>query len=449
MRPDVADGRCALLKVLLVSLATASPAAADHYDIQPVAIENATAAPGGGVLTGTTRASGTTAAGEVLVAGYVWDGVELLHKVFLFGGSGAGDRVVVEAGEAAPGGGTWSDFEPVTNTAGDVAFNGAVDFAIWGAWKRDGSGDSVVAVAGGAAPLPGATWTGAPQVAALSDGGTTLFFAAVSTGSGDREGWFVDASGGQQAVVLNGDAAPGGGTFTNVVSYGAALIDDDSVVFQADVSGGATSAGLYRWDAGILTPLFVAGDPVPTPGGGSFDDVRAWPAAGASGAVAFVADVVRGANPALPALFVLQGGTLTEVLYTTDPVPGSAGLHFAGAWDVAVNASGQLAFTAPLMEAPWSGLFFWDGTRAVPVVLAETPHPAGGAEFYQFGNRVELEDGGRIVFDAGSTDLSAWGVFTATPALAVPALPPGGTALLAVALAAAASAALRRRALAR
>ena len=429
---------------VLLGLAIAAPAASDHYDIQALVVENAAGVPGGGVINGLTRARGTTAAGEVLVGGWVWDGVDLNHKVFLFGG--AGDRVVMEAGEPAPGGGTWSDFEPVVNEPGDFAFTGVVDFLSFGSWKRDGSGDSVIAIPGDAAPIPGATWTNTLDVRALSDAGATLFFAGISTPSGDQEGWFLDAAAGQQVVVLNGGPAPGGGTFAGLGSHSAAQIDDDSVVFRADVSGGTTTSGLYRWDAGVVTPLVVAGDAVATPGGGTFADIRAWLDANASGTVVFAADILRAGNPAWPALFVLKAGALTEILYLGDPVPGSPGRHFSNAWDVAINASGQVAFTAPLQESPWNGLFFWDGTRLVPVVLADTPHPeSGGHEFYQFGNRLEVEDSGRIVFDAGSTDLAAWGVFTASRVAVVPALPTAGTLILQLSLAAAAALVFRRK----
>ena len=73
--------RRAILPVL--ALALAGPAAADHYDITPVMVENLTPMPGGGVINGMTRAAGSTDAGEILVGGWVWDDPDLDHKVFL------------------------------------------------------------------------------------------------------------------------------------------------------------------------------------------------------------------------------------------------------------------------------------------------------------------------------------------------------------------------------
>jgi hypothetical protein len=398
-------------------------------------LENGSEVPGGGFINGLTRAEGVTAAGEILAAGWVWDGVDLNHKVFLFGGSGSGasgGQIVIEAGEPAPGGGAWSDFEPVVNGLGELAFHGVVDFSAFGSWRREGSGDSILALPGGAAPIPGGTWSSQIDVGALSDSGAALFYAVASVGGGSRDGFFIDVAGTTVVAALNGDPAPGGGTFAGIASKRGALVDDDSAVFYAQVIGGATTSGLFRSDGGVITSLLVQGDAVPTPRGGTVDGIRTWMDANASGSVVFVAEIVREGNPAWPAVFIREAnGTFHEILYLGDPVPGSAGRHFSGAWDLAINASGNLAFTAPLQEPPWSGLFVWDGAKIVPVVLVDTPVPGlGGREFYQFGNRLEIDSGGRVIFDAGSTDLGAWGVFAATQVEEVPVLPRMGRLLL-------------------
>ena len=103
-----------------------------------------------------------------------------------------------------------------------------------------------------------------------------------------------------------------------------------------------------------------------------------------------------------------------------------------------------MAWSGSLNEAPWNGLFFWNGTRPVPVLLEGVPHPPSGLDVYQFGQRVELEDSGRILFDAGSNDLGAYGLFTAMPVEVVPALPAAGRLVLTLALAAAGALGVRR-----
>lgn len=422
-----------LLPVLLLS--TASAAAAGSYDVELVVQAGVTILPGGGYLSGGLgSADGTTGAGEILVAGSVWDGVDLNYKVFLLGGSGLGDRVVIEAGEPTPGGGAWSDFDPTVNAIGDFAFSGGVDFASFGSWKRTGSGDAEIAIPGDPAPVPGGTWADNLEMESISDGGVTLFYAEVAIAGGTTAGWFLDGPGGQQTAVLDGDAAPGGGTFANNKWYSAAQIDDESFVFVADVTGGTTTNGLYRWDSGVITPLVVAGDAAPAPGGGTIDKVVSWPDANHGGVAVFMAEVFREGPYAYPALFIHDGTTLTEIFYFLDPVPGFPGSQFSSPSLPAINDLGQVAWSGQLVDAPWTGLFFWDGETIEAVLMEGIPHIPSGLDVYQFGQRVELEDNGRILFDAGSNDLGGYGLFTATPISSVPALSNGGAALLALAL---------------
>jgi hypothetical protein len=150
-----------------------------------------------------------------------------------------------------------------------------------------------------------------------------------------------------------------------------------------------------------------------------------------AGTIGFVAGVDRVGLPVSGGLglFVLDGGTLTEVVLAFDPDPGS-GTSFGGVWDFDLDDAGRAAFTAPLVDEPWSGLFLFDGAGIHQVAYEGLPVPSLGAAFYQF-HRVRLATNGPLLIEAG-VDGVGYGVFAASSA-AIPALP-GAAAWLALAI---------------
>ncbi len=286
-------------------------------------------APGGGVFVSTVNASGNDN-GDVVFLG----GLSTLGTGVFMSSGGTLNRLVA-TGDPAPGGGTFLSFLnlPSINNLGQVAFPADV--------APPGRAGIFLSSEAGLAPLvqvgdaaPGGGTFSSLRFAWLNDAGHVAFLGDVT--SPGRSGVFLWSAGAIRAVAQVGDSAPGGGTFTSFFSsfFGPAINASGQVAFRADLSNGN---GAFLFSDGTLSRIAHSGDPAP--GGGMLefiDDISL----NDTGQVAFSAlNSLDGGE----SVYLFSGGTLSKVAGPRDPAPGGGTLTFAQ--EPRLNAQGQVAMS--------------------------------------------------------------------------------------------------------
>jgi hypothetical protein len=132
---------------------------------------------------------------------------------------------IVGPGDAAPGGHVFDDaWNGSNNNAGDIAFSGHVE-------------------------------------------GDPCIFIGVPFACGDSLYLRNGATGAITSIAHQGDPAPGGGTFSTV--FGGLVNGADQVAFVGSTGADNTPPyNMYQWSKGVVTPVAVAGQPMP--GGGNY-----------------------------------------------------------------------------------------------------------------------------------------------------------------------------------
>ncbi|HYB44673.1 MAG TPA: choice-of-anchor tandem repeat NxxGxxAF-containing protein [Candidatus Methylomirabilis sp.] len=233
-----------------------------------------------------------------------------------------------------------------------------------------------------------------PVVAPVNARGEVAFFATLVRARGS-EGLFLASPRGLTKVVVEGDRAPGGGALSGfgrhpIPSINAAA----SVAFAAAVSGGKTVEGIFVSSRGALTAVAVAGQPAPGISSGTFANLD-FPALNDRGDVAFLATVRRG-RETVEAIYLRAGDRLRKVVAQEDPAP--AGGSFAGFGAPALNSAGVVAFAAVVEgRGVPGGLFAVAGGQTKMLVGAGDESPAGGI-FAKFSERLALDDSGAVAF---------------------------------------------------
>jgi hypothetical protein len=308
--------------------------------------------------------------------------------------SGRAETVrIAMTGEAAPGGGTFTDFGPfpVINSAGQVGFDGFVSGVGSGVYRSDFGGLTVpIARAGDAAP-DGGTYSSA-SFPLTTGTGDVVFFGTVG-----RRGIFRSDGLSSVGIVLEGDRAPGGGEFSHIP--GAVVNEGGGVAFHALTT---TVGGVFYGDGETLHAFARGGDRAPGTGGGVFDgafftmhDVNA------SGFVSF-----QGETPTGSGIFRGEGpGKVTAIGRIGDPAPG--GGTFFGFDGSRINASGRVAFRASRVAGSSLplGLYHGAGAGDAVVVVEEGGEAPGGGRFVQITSFSEIafNDANEIAFRASTT----------------------------------------------
>jgi hypothetical protein len=257
-----------------------------------------------------------------------------------------------------------------------------------------------VAVTGQAAPGGGTfgrfSVESQPVVAPVNSHGQVAFFATLLRGRAS-EGFFLATGPRIEKVVAEGDAAPGGGTFSGFGRHPIpALNEAGEVAFAAAVSGGRTVEGIFLASRRGLRAIAVSGAPAPGVASGTLASLDA-PALNDRGAVAFLATVRRG-RESVEAIYRFAGGRLDKIVAQGDGAP--AGGAFAGFGVPALNNSGAVAFAAVVEgRAAPGGVFVIEGSKVRMLVGAGEESPIGGI-FAKFSERVALNDAGTVAFTA-------------------------------------------------
>ena len=166
---------------------------------------------------------------------------------------------VVENGDLAPGGSSYLQiYGGSIDDSGRIVFQAYFDPAATdrGIYQHDGS--DVTAIVRTGDPAPGGGTFGIQWSPRSNSRGDVFFKANLDDG---RKGLFVAVSGEIYLVAIVGDVAPGtgGGTFDD---FGFADLNTSrQVVFEADVTGGSASGGVF------LAERPPTGAPAVSPGG--------------------------------------------------------------------------------------------------------------------------------------------------------------------------------------
>ena len=174
---------------------------------------------------------------------------------------------------------------------------------------------------------------------ALNDQGQIAVFAQPFP---SPNGIFLMSAGQLSTVARDGDAAPGGGTYSLGFpdpAYGPSLNSAGSVAFAADLSTGGRA--VFVSSNGAASRIAGPGDAAP--GGGSFVSADS-PRVNALGQVAFFGQTSVGGFGA----FVFSGGSISKVATSGDAALPSLTFTYVGA--PVMNDLGEIAFGADLSD---------------------------------------------------------------------------------------------------
>jgi hypothetical protein len=304
------------------------------------------------------------------------------------GGPGTMQTVALDGG-TTPAGGTYRSLTaPTLNASGQVAFRsgGALltsNAIFLGTPGPGGVTVTTVAANGGATPIGGTFGMFQPQSPGLNDAGQVAFFSTVSGGSA-LSGVFVGTAGSLKAVAVAGGAAPNGQQYSSFNAL--ALNAVGQVAFTAELKAPSIVTGLF-----VGTPTSVAAAAIEgtaAPGGGTYVNILSAPTLNAAGQVAFTASVSGVSASNIKALFAGRPGEVVRVVaqgdvIDIDPGPGQTLRTVSGVGGVGGFADGSggedglptgLASDGTLAYV----LTFTDGSSGVftSVIPVPVPEPA-------------------------------------------------------------------------
>ena len=145
-------------------------------------------------------------------------------------------QTVALKGTAAPAGGNYTFL-------GTPALNGSGQAAIWSGLTGGSSGEGIFAGVPGSlqtvallgSPTPAGSTYGQFNGIAMNASGQVVFEAVRNIGPGNATAFFLGAPGAVQAVALEGNPAPGGGTY-GLLGGIPALNESGQVAFRAGLT---------------------------------------------------------------------------------------------------------------------------------------------------------------------------------------------------------------------
>lgn len=323
--------------------------------------------------------------------------------------------VVALSGTATPAGGTYTTFfsTATLNNAGQVAFMNGPASGTLNQNLFAGAPGSVVAVAlnGAAAPsgLFGAvnTTLTTPPI----NGSGNVAFGATLTGTTPTRGVFVGASS-LQAVALQGEASPAGGTY-NVFTTPIALNNAGKVAFASTLTGASGATGLFIGTPGSLQTAAILGGT--TPAGGVYSTAITAPALNNAGQVAFIS-----LNNTSQGIFAGAPGSIQTVMLQGAAAPGTGGgTYNTPSTNFSYNNAGQVAFSSGVALpdlTTTTGVFAGAPGSVGLVALRGAPAPGGG-NYGGFGGTFGITDAGQVAFSSNTMTggPSTSGIFLGSP----------------------------------
>jgi hypothetical protein len=292
-------------------------------------------------------------------------------------------RKVAAGGDSAPGANDPTRvFQPFLGTvggfndSGQSAFQGGMPptamspFASTGVWSEGSGTLDKVAEIGDPAPGNTGVFSSDFRIPAISNDGHVAF-AGQANGSPGGQGVWTDRTGSLVRLAGNGDAAPGGGTFSTLFNDTVGINANDDIVFSAKLVGGTVPDGIWVARGGGIDKVAVEGDLAPSGGGATFSTgatgidsgALGLSAAGETAFTATLSDARRG-------LFSEGLGGLHAVALSGDTAPDSGGLTYLNVIHWTMNDLGQTAFLAQLSDFS-RAIFAEDALGVVHGIVAE------------------------------------------------------------------------------
>jgi len=258
------------------------------------------------------------------------------------------------------------------------------------------------------------------MVLASNSRGETAFYATIRRSQSEEGIFLAKADGKITPIAVAGDPVPdqAGQLIAGFGERPAPVMNDEgSVAFIATLAGGRGAAGVFLASEGRLRTIASSGmkAPVILGGIGVFAEFEAV-SLNSRGDVAFLAWVRHG-RETIEVLYVARkvGAVhqLTKIAASGEPAPG--GGFFAGFGAPVVNNKGAIAFPAVVKLGPALGAIFVAPAEAPAHLFLGTgdPAPTGGI-FARFSERIGFDDSGRVAFGAFTNGGAAdFGIFVA------------------------------------
>lgn len=307
-------------------------------------------------------------------------------------------------GDPSPAGGTFAELgEPSTNDAGLVVFHARLDGGLVheGIFAWNAGVLSSLVLEGDPAP-GGGTYERFDEDVLVNQNGTVAFHGR-STAFATQEALFVDDGVAPRRVAMIGDATPCGGTFSRIAGTeprGFSLADTTAAVaFYGETTG--FSSGVFYDDGLGLTA--VACDGAAAPGGGTIRRIGLQPAATGLGDVWFVSEVNGGGNPDV--LWRWNAGVLTRDLETGDVLnSGETIERLHDRLEVAGNVNGYLAFVASVSPGREAVVLRDPAAPIGNTVVTEGDACPTGGTYGAIDLNVGVSSAGDVAFEASCPD---------------------------------------------
>jgi hypothetical protein len=316
-------------------------------------------APGGGTFLQISTPS-INSAGQVVFAGFATTsgGLFLVSQGTI--------TLLVADGAVSTTGDVVFPTQPVINDSGVVAFvnNGIPGFPLFGQGIFQFAGGAVTKIAaiGDAAPGQG-TFTGFDPPA-MNSSGQVVFHASLQETLPNpfvpTNGLFLASGSSVSKIIDSGDTFPDGSTFFDV-NGSPSINDGGQVAFAGSVDGSVADEGVYLFSSGTLTvvvPGFSSG-----PNGIIFlQIVNA--AINNAGQIAFESLILG--NCCGNGVFLLSNNTISQIMVPGQASPDGDTFSHSGAFALAMNASGQVLFASRLLQHT-DAIYLSSGTQLARV----------------------------------------------------------------------------------
>ncbi|MFQ5903812.1 MAG: choice-of-anchor tandem repeat NxxGxxAF-containing protein [Candidatus Binatia bacterium] len=312
---------------------------------------------------------------------------------------------VAAIGDTTPDGGTLIGFSnEILNSQGHVVFLGSAKGRMPRAiFLRDGAGLKKVVVV--REHVPGVGTLREFSDVTFNDSDAIGFVGRVVRGKVPRA-LMLASSGALQNVLAVGDPTPLGGRFAQITS--PSINSRGEIAFEGTVFGGRSPSGIFVVSKSEVRKVVVVGDPSPL--GGSFKDL-ALPMINDHRDVAFWAALEGARVPS--GLFLVSQGSIEKVAARGDPAPGGGRLSYIG---LSYSLEGRVvAFQARITDgAAGAGIFLSEKEALTAVVRVGDPTPVGGR--FSGLSGPEMSPNGTVAF-AGEVQggRAASGLFLAIP----------------------------------